>query len=227
MYCSAHKDIQPNQIQWILGRLLIPGNILEFINTWMQHYKINKAWQLLCSVSQAGLWLTYKWSVYGLDWLFHSPHSRRFRTYEQRIQYKTRSLVCPNRFESSSGGSFWRIHFQDMSFWISKKSKILCDSGLVSRHWQNATGKGKISHWGVYATQHVFVSWEEKGAQAWRGRLVCQQNFIKIVCCCQDWPQLPNDVSRPMSAIHPESLLWSESVWLVLPSVPKISWKLL
>lgn len=25
MYCSAHKDIQPNQIQWILGRLLITG----------------------------------------------------------------------------------------------------------------------------------------------------------------------------------------------------------
>lgn len=45
------------------------------------------------------------------------------------------------RFESSSGGNVWRIHYQA----FSRKSKIPCDRGLVLCHWQDDTGKGKIS----------------------------------------------------------------------------------
>lgn len=142
-------------IRWILGRLLITQNILGFINTCIQCNKINKAWQLSCTVRQAALWHTYKWAVYGLDWLLFSPQSQRSKT-EQRDSY----MQCRSwSWARQVWVQLWGKCLKNSLSSLFKKIKDTVWQGpcVMSLTGWHREGKNKC----VYATQYVFASKED------------------------------------------------------------------
>lgn len=82
-------------IRWIPGRLLITQNTPGVINTWIQLNKINRAWQLSCTVEQAALWRTYKLVVYGLDWLLISSTKSKIQSRTERHSRTTPRCWSP------------------------------------------------------------------------------------------------------------------------------------
>lgn len=185
MHCRAHSVLQSNQIQWILGRLLITRNILGFINTWMQYSKINKAWQLSCAVWQAALWHTYKLTVYVAElaflFFFSTPHSIAVLT-----------DLIPG---------------------------LLCDRGFVLCHWQDDTGKVKVSL--EFMQPAVCLCLEKRRTHGPAVRNVCQRKLHydclllpSEIDCLQHLP----DPALSKAVQPPDKHFW----WKILAASPVI-----
>lgn len=214
LYFSVHNDIQHYQIQWVLERLLITRNILGFAIKSIKRDNFH--------APLAALGHTYKWWIYVWTGFFS------FHTTQPTIQdisaldaveeflhlfVNTNEIVLilwsVIKYLSPVLGvvleefifQTWRFEYQEHEIYFVTEALCYVTDKMPQ-------GRGKWWGGGVYLTQCVFVSREEKDAQAWRRRLICQHNFFVIICCCPDWPQLPNDRSLSMPVIHPEAMKW-------------------